>query len=507
MINLPPRRQLADPGSTGRQLSSSSFDAASNALGGIGQAVGGIGKKLAAHQVKMNRVKTTGDIAERMLKLAEHKATYQNGLLTKGDIPETWAPGYQAQFDPLVGGFDESMGSLSVEGQAKFKTKLAEFHSRATIEIGASAAVARISMARQAVEYDIELDLKSGDIESAVKKGMAAKSEGLYSKPGEPAVKTETDLRNRGEFYQLDVLVADAPNTPGLKERIKNSDLDQGAKNRFQATRLRSSGVIRADAHQEIYERAAASGEPLGDENVARLSRQAGLSPQQIANIYDIDRSTMATDWNVVNGLLAEAGKYDPDNDPNMEKFTELLGRAMHPDTQLQTQDQAMVVSAIKDARSKDFSGYFPKDILNQAIGALKLKTDPIKVDIPPKETSKQKDTRELVASERSRRQSVVIAEMRKLAQTRGDTHPNDTPEESSKWLEGTWNALVKSPITNDMGRARVGGSGPVSVFTPYPTDGQLKANLMEVADPVDVDATLFRSPRYGNPGFPAPTP
>jgi hypothetical protein len=320
MINIPPTRQLADPGATGRQWSPS--NSVANAVGGIGDAIGNLGDRLAAHQIKINRAKTSRDISERMLELAQVSATMQNDMLTS--TPDDWPSDYEARFKGAMGKFDKEKGSLSPEGQAVFDSKAAEFYGRSAIQIGAASEMAIVTEARQARAFEIDLSKKNLDQEG----GMTAINEGGALGISQGAMEREAHEFN-GDIAmgRARLTIQNAPFTwsPKVLE-------EQGHTPDEVRTLTREHKVIVGQRRTEAMSHLMnAIADPDQRVTVAQIDREietGALEHLDKAKLIRLRQEYTTTDYDGFLDLFEDMRKYDRTEDtPDKVQLNELMER------------------------------------------------------------------------------------------------------------------------------------------------------------------------------------
>lgn len=392
MINLPPRRQLADPGSTGRQLSSSSFDAASNALGGIGQAVGGIGKKLAAHQVKMNRAANLQNVAERTLELEEMYATFNNELLTTKLDPQAWGLELNKRFSTVVDGFDESKGALSKEAQPVFDTKMAEWISRKSIDINAKGELTTVTRARQAGGYVQGLALDSQDREGYVGSlqeqlggGLITQAEYDYGIVVGDRTLAEGEMEAKILGSPLAMDPDEIKKHPHLTPDVQGRLLSKlrTAKSWAQTDNFRDNALDLYDPEKEV------------DRSEWHAQVLAGqMDPNHFRALDNSDRATWITDRGKFNTLTQDVMAYDPAKDSDGTQIGALYQRAK--DDEYALGDGKDMVRLIDAARDGKHFGAVPKDLTNEVRAAIKTEYGRRLITEPTTKEAKEKDTKQL---------------------------------------------------------------------------------------------------------------
>lgn len=477
MINIPPTRQLADPGATGRQWSPS--NSVANAVGGIGDAIGNLGDKLAAHQIKINRAKTSRDISERMLELAQVSATMQNDMLRAP--PDDWPSDYEARFKGAMGEFDKEKGSLSPEGQAVFDSKAAEFYGRSAIQISAASEMAIVTEARQARAFEIDLAKKNLDREG----GMTAINEG--SALGITQGEMERDAHDFNKHINLEGATMLMQNSlfTWTPEVLEGGGFDPDEVAYLTKQHKIAKGAARIDTIELIMDQIA---DPTVRVTVPDI--QAYLTDGAIDNV-DVDklikkrREYTSTDYEGWRGLFNDMRKYDVDTDtPAKDVLNDLLlrGAAMDLNT-VEYREMQGLFGKIQMGPLVD-NLHVPKAIADGVFNQLEIY---VKGDWGMTgETWKKKTSRLTpveaaevlnMRAEVARRKSVITSTLMDYIET--GNFENDTPDQISIKLNSTLNSLLRT-TTYASQSSMFPGSAPTPIVAP-PATGSSSATTPNV--------------------------
>jgi hypothetical protein len=479
MINIPPTRQLADPGATGRQWAPS--NSVANAVGGIGDAIGNLGDRLAAHQIKINRAKTSRDISERMLKLAADNAEFQNGMLTSP--PEKWPSAYEAMFKKTKGGFDGEKGSLSQEGQEVFEAKAADFYSRSAIRISAASEMAIVTEARQARAFEIDLSKKNLDREG----GMTAINEGSALGISQGEMEREAHEFNKHINLEGATMLMQNSLFTWTPEVLEGGGFNPDEVAYLTKQHKIAKGAARIDTIELIMDQIADPTVRVTVPDIQAYLTEGAIDNVDVAKLIKKRQEYTSTDFEGWSALFTDLRRYDANEDtPGKEKLEELMLRGAAMDlNSTEYGEMQLMIKKIKMGVPLMDDSMVPKAIADGVFDSLNIAfaggwgMGGTAIDKPPaKRTPKEDEAITVRKMEVSKKKAMFEHVLREYID-QNDFGKKTIPEISND-LHGALDALLKK--TNDQATATLfPGLAPTSIVAP-PATGSSSATTTNVA-------------------------